>query len=131
MKVRATLRCLSALAMWGLATTSCDQGKFPGFLEPLDVVDPANGDVASWIEARDDSSQIVVISSDGQYLRSIVYRDTSVDVEVGDFVVQGDQMHYHGSARFSFPSGVRFGQRPARRPPGGASSGGGLENGAE
>ncbi len=127
MKGRATLGLLLSLAMLGFTTTSCDQGKFPGFLEPLDVVDPANGDVAGWIEARDDSTQIVVLSSEGQYLRSIVYRDTSVDVEVGDFGVRGGQMHFQGSARFSFPreSGSvngRQGAHPVEPRPAGVSS---------
>lgn len=93
----------TTLAMFGLSTVSCDQGQFPGFLEPLDVVDPVDGEASGWIEARDDSTQVVVLSSDGQYLRSIIYRDTSVDVEVGDYVIKGDEINWEGQARFSFP----------------------------
>jgi hypothetical protein len=107
-----------------LGLGACDQGVFPGFLEPLDVVDPVTGDVAGWIEANEDSTQVVVLSDDGQYLRSIIYRDTSADVEVGKFSIDGDQLHWDGQARFSLPKETgsvngRDGSHPIDpRPPG-------------
>lgn len=114
-----------ALAL-SLLPLACNQGPFPPFLEPLDVIDPVEGEAKGWIAADDEGSQVVVLSDGGQYLRSYIHRDTSVDVEVGEFTLDQGLFEWEGTARFSFPieSGPvnsRRGAQPIEPRPSGAA----------
>jgi len=104
--MRKGLRSLGgvvALAGFALAFSGCDVGPFPDFLEQLDVINPVEGEADGWIYANDEETHILVLSEHGQFMHSIVNRDTSVDVEFGTFVAGSAEVRLEREARFEFP----------------------------
>ena len=96
--------------------TSCNLGPFPSFLESLDPLDPVEGHAKGWLLAQDDQTQILVLSEGGQFLRSIVNRNTYLVVETGEFRVAGNSIVFHYLREYDFPqeTGVVKGREGAQ-----------------
>lgn len=94
-----------SLGMAGLlfALSGCDVGPFPDFLEQLDVVSAVEGEATGWIRADDKETHVLVLSEEGKFMHSIVRRDTSVDVEFGNFAIDGDTVAVERTSRAEFP----------------------------
>jgi len=92
---------LGLLSVLGLG--ACNLGPLPSLKEPLDHLDPVSGEATSWIAARENETEVLVLSSEGRFLRSIVHRDTYVDVEIGQFTADDTKMTFESNYEYSFP----------------------------
>lgn len=104
-------------ASFALLLGACNLGPFPRFLEELDPLDPVEGDVKGWISVDDEKNQVLILSDSGKFLHTIVTRDAEVDLEIGDFAVEGTAFVMRPELRYVFanesgPVSDRSGAQP-------------------